>query len=120
MTTLFQQPLSVINLGLESFADNLREAGGEVLHLQWQPVAQGDEQAGWTLATLLADERIKAANEQALQRYLDAQPVLVDVAKASEAISGLNDVRKFFMPGHRSPGAICAARCRARLLARLF
>ena len=99
MTTLFQQPLSVINLGLESFADNLREAGGEVLHLQWQPVAQGDEQAGWTLATLLADERIKAANEQALQRYLDAQPVLVDVAKASEAISGLNGVRKILHAG---------------------
>ncbi|HCC10642.1 MAG TPA: cons domain protein, partial [Atlantibacter hermannii] len=30
MTTLFQKPLNVISLGLSSFADNLREAGGEV------------------------------------------------------------------------------------------
>lgn len=82
MTTLFQKPLNVISLGLSSFADNLREAGGEVLHLNWKPVAEGDAQANWQLATLLNDPRVNAANEQAIARYLEAQPELVGVSTA--------------------------------------
>ena len=99
MTSLFQQPLSVINLGLESFANNLRDAGGDVLHLQWQPAAQGDEQTNWMLATLVADTRVDAANEVALQRYLDAQPVLVDISTAREAIPALATERKILHAG---------------------
>ncbi|MGK9174779.1 DUF1116 domain-containing protein [Yokenella regensburgei] len=99
MTSLFQQPLSVINLGLESFADNLRDAGGDVLHLQWQPAAEGDEKANWMLATLTADTRVDAANEIALQRYLDAQPVLVDITTARDAIPALATARKILHAG---------------------
>ena len=94
MTTLFQQPLSVLNLGLESFANNLRDAGGDVLHLQWQPAAFGDEEANWMLAKLMADTRVDAANDIALQRYLDAQPVLIGISTAQEAIPALAAERK--------------------------
>ena len=99
MTTLFQQPLSVLNLGLESFANDIRDAGGDVLHLQWRPAAQGDEEANWLLATLMADTRVDAANEIALQRYLDAQPVLVDIMTARDAIPGLAAERKILHAG---------------------
>lgn len=99
MTTLFQQPLSVLNLGLESFASNLRDAGGDVLHLQWQPAASGDEEANWMLATLMADTRVDAANDIALQRYLDAQPVLVGISTAREAIPALAVERKILHAG---------------------
>ena len=104
MTTLFQQPLSVLNLGLESFANNLRDAGGDVLHLQWQPAAFGDEEANWMLAKLMADTRVDAANDIALQRYLDAQPVLIGISTAQ--------VRP-------SPGQTCVAQCKGRLPGRL-
>lgn len=108
MTTLFQQPLSVINLGLESFANNLRDAGGDVLHLQWQPAALGDEKANWMLATLMADTRVDAANDIALQRYLDAQPVLVGISTAREAIPALAAERKIL---HAGPPIAWAEMC---------
>ncbi len=97
--SLFQQPLRVLGLGLQSFSDNLTDAGGQVLHLAWQPVAEGDDAANWTLATLLEDPRIKAANEQAIQRYLEAQPTLVGVSVASREISALNGKRRILHAG---------------------
>ena len=89
MNPLFQQPLQVIGLGLAGFSDNLRAAGGKVLHLNWKPVAEGDSAANWMLAKLINDPRIEAANRQALQHFLDAQPVLVDVLPAREAIPAM-------------------------------
>lgn len=96
---LFQQPLRVLGLGLQSFSDNLTDAGGQVLHLAWQPVAEGDDAANWTLATLLEDPRIQAANEQAMQRYLEAQPTLIGVSVASREISALNGKRRILHAG---------------------
>ncbi|WP_042011370.1 DUF1116 domain-containing protein [Aeromonas fluvialis] len=97
--SLFQQPLRVLGLGLQSFSDNLTDAGGQVLHLAWQPVAEGDDAANWTLATLLEDPRIKAANEQAMQRYLEAQPTLIGVSVASREISALNGKHRILHAG---------------------
>lgn len=99
MTTLFEKPLNVISLGLSSFADNLREAGGDVLHLNWKPVAEGDAQANWQLATLLNDPRVNAANEQAIARYLEAQPELVGVSTARAAIPALNGQKRILHSG---------------------
>lgn len=99
MTTLFQHPLKVIGLGLSSFADNLRQAGGEVLQLDWQPTAEGDAEANWTLATLLNDPRIEAANRIAVQRYLDARPELTDVRPAAEVIDALHGARRILHAG---------------------
>ncbi|MGL4826713.1 MAG: DUF1116 domain-containing protein [Vibrionaceae bacterium] len=96
---LFQQPLRVIGLGLQSFSDNLTTAGGEVLHLQWQPVAEGDEKANWMLATLLEHEKINAANEIALERYLAAQPVLVGISVADKEIPALSGQRRILHAG---------------------
>ncbi|MFB2870914.1 YlbE family protein, partial [Aeromonas veronii] len=97
--SLFQQPLRVLGLGLQSFSDNLTDAGGQVLHLAWQPIAEGDDAANWTLATLLEDQCIKAANEQAMQRYLEAQPALIGVSVASREISALNGKRRILHAG---------------------
>lgn len=86
MSHLFTQPLNVINCGLESFARNLAQAGGEVETLSWQPPAMGDIQAGLDLAYLMRHPLVEQANQNAFQRYLDAQPALVDVMPAAEAI----------------------------------
>ncbi len=93
MTSLITQKPVVINVGLAAFADNLRQCGGEAQSLQWQPPAEGDVDAGWALARLLADPRIEEANRTAYARYLAAQPVLTGVSTAAQAIPGMDGKR---------------------------
>ncbi len=40
---LFSKELKVINMGLDSFADNLRKEEVEVLHMGWKPPAGGSK-----------------------------------------------------------------------------
>ncbi|HET7472162.1 MAG TPA: DUF1116 domain-containing protein [Candidatus Limnocylindrales bacterium] len=86
-----------INVGLAGFADPIRAAGAEVVALEWRPPAAGDAALGMLLAELADDPRdrvgsaISAANAQAVERILGAQPSLVDVRPAGEAIAGLGD-----------------------------
>ncbi len=86
MNPLFQQPLKVVNAGLASFADNLQQAQGDVVALHWQPPALGNVQAGLDLSALIRHPLVEQANQIAFERYLSAQPVLVDVMSASEAL----------------------------------
>ncbi|MBV7433432.1 DUF1116 domain-containing protein [Cardiobacteriaceae bacterium TAE3-ERU3] len=85
-TTLFGEHTHVINIGLEGFATDITRAGGDVTHLQWTPPAEGNVDSGRELAALINDPEIAQANELAMSRYLAAQPVLVDVLPAAEAI----------------------------------
>ncbi len=42
---LFQQELKVINMGLQDFAQNLKERENtQVMHVDWSPPAGGDEE----------------------------------------------------------------------------
>jgi hypothetical protein len=41
-TSLLNAPLKVVNLGLESFAEELAQQGVEVVHVDWTPPAGGD------------------------------------------------------------------------------
>ncbi|MEG2664932.1 MAG: DUF1116 domain-containing protein [Hafnia sp.] len=86
MNTLFTQPLKVVNAGLQSFASNIQKVGGDAIALAWQPPALGNIDAGMNLASLLRHPLVEQANNIAMERYLNAQPVLVDVVYASEAI----------------------------------
>jgi hypothetical protein len=101
MNTLFGQQLSVLGVGLAGFADNLRAAGSHVLQLNWKPPAEGHSDAGWRLAHLIRDTRIEAANREALQHLLDAQPVLVDVLPAREALPAMAGSRRLVL--HAGP-----------------
>ena len=86
---LLDQPeLSIINVGVDSFTQSVRDAGGKALALQWQPPGDGDPALAWTLAGLMGDagdaqcagSRIDRANALAVERIIAAQPMLVDVA----------------------------------------
>ena len=48
--TLFKDTLTVVNVGLEGFADDIVAAGGACVALEWQPPAQGDRDGAWALA----------------------------------------------------------------------
>ena len=99
MTDLFAERLNVVNVGLASFADNIRAAGGGAVQLDWRPPGAGDAGLGMRLARLLGDPRIEAANAIALGRFLEAQPVLVDVLLARDAIAALDGERRILHAG---------------------
>lgn len=50
VTDLLDEPLKVVNIGLETFAEELAAEGAEVVHVDWAPPAGGDP----ALATLLS------------------------------------------------------------------
>ena len=91
MSKLFEPGRAIINVGLQSFADAIVQAGGHAVQLDWTPPAGGDRAAGWSLARLINDARVEAANEQAYGRYLAAQPVLTGLGLAREQLPALRD-----------------------------
>jgi hypothetical protein len=94
----------LLNVGLESFADDLTRRGVPVQHVAWQPPAGGDAtrareldaldddavSAGALAAAPGAGMTIRQANEIVLARLTGAHPVLVDCRPAREAM-GLAD-----------------------------
>jgi hypothetical protein len=43
ISELFSKELKVINMGLDSFADNLRKEDVKVLQMDWKPPAGGNQ-----------------------------------------------------------------------------
>ena len=88
------RPLRVFNVGLDTFLRSVAENGGSAQALDWRPPGEGDARDAWTLARLASDRgdahgvgaRIDAANQQALERIVAAEPVLVDVALRAREI----------------------------------
>ena len=93
MKPLFEQDLKVVNVGLQGFATNIAAAGGQVTHLSWSPPAGADAALGWMLAGMTGEPRIEEANRAAYERYLGAQPRLVDFVLARDAIPALAERR---------------------------
>ena len=42
---LIFQPIKAVNIGLDSFVESLKEQNVEVIHVDWQPPAGGDDNA---------------------------------------------------------------------------
>lgn len=94
LNELFKKELHVVNLGIESFAQDLESQGKKVVHVSWKPVAGGDKEAAANLRKLQTpamQEKIDKANEEALRRILDAQPVLVGMGIARDLIPGMTE-----------------------------
>ncbi|MBN1477258.1 DUF1116 domain-containing protein, partial [Candidatus Sumerlaeota bacterium] len=89
---LFGHNLRVINMGLASFADNLRRAGADVLQMDWRPPAHPAMRA--MLDRILdangdVPARIREANAEAVGRLLRAKPVIRGIGIAGEVIPGM-------------------------------
>ena len=99
MTALFDADLRVVNVGLSSFADNLVRPAATP---PTSPGAAGRrrrrDRPGPRLARRTTP-RSRTANRVAFGRYLAAQPVLVDVALAREAIPALAGERRLLHAG---------------------
>ncbi len=109
MTTLFKDSLTVVNLGVGAFADNVIKAGGRCVAQEGQPPAQGDRDGARALAEVFGDPRVEQANATALARFLEAQPVLIDIAAARDAIPGMGGARRLIL--HAGPPIAWRAMC---------
>src|SRR5215813_11049081 len=92
---LFSDGIRALNVGVSEFALSPRSHGATVLELDWRPPASGDRELGLLLARLEDDaddpigSRVAAANARAMERILASKPVLVDIGRASDTLSGL-------------------------------
>ena len=89
---MFPSDLRAVNVGLAMFAEAPDAHGATVASLDWRPPAEGDRDIGLLLARLEDDPAdpvgrlVAGANAEALSRLLAAQPLLVDVRPAGEAL----------------------------------
>lgn len=84
---LLGQPLKVVNVGLDTFADPVPGA----TRVRWAPPAGGDVDAANALALLAADPRVEAANREAFGRYLEAEPVIEGIGIARDVIPNFGE-----------------------------
>jgi hypothetical protein len=92
--SLFRSELSVVNLGLESFAENLERAGADAVQVDWRPPGGGDPGVRSALDSCLAGDGslrpdIAEANRTAVDRLLRARPTLIGIGIAAETIPGM-------------------------------
>lgn len=82
---------SAINLGLSSFAENLRDCGVETVQVDWTPPAGGDLDALRSLERLEAgiSVDIEAANALAVERILSGRPVILGIGVAKDVVPGM-------------------------------
>jgi hypothetical protein len=87
--SLFDKKLHVVNAGIASFADAVRQAGAAATQLEWAPPAQGDVATGAALARLVRHPKVDAANKRAFEAYAAAQPVLEGIGFARDTVPGM-------------------------------
>jgi len=86
---LLGRPVAVANAGVELFADELDRQGVPVERVDWRPPEPGSEEALARLA--LEAGSIARANDEAVARMDDAQPLLVGVGAARDLLPDVGD-----------------------------
>jgi hypothetical protein len=91
ITGLFARELSVVNLGLEGFSDDLARQGVAVSQVDWRPPAGGDQRVAELLAKVETGTCVDvgSANEEAAARILKGRPTLIDIGRAADVIPGM-------------------------------
>lgn len=86
--SLFEAPLSVVNVGLERFLAPIRAHGADAFGVRWRP----PERPPLPVAERRRLESLTdVPNRRALDRLLNSRPFLVDVRPAREVIPELDD-----------------------------
>ena len=68
MSQLFKADVQVLNVGLATFAEDIKRAGGKAAHVDWRPPAKGDRAVGLHLAELVNHPIVEPANAVAFDR----------------------------------------------------
>jgi hypothetical protein len=114
--------VEAVNLGLDQFADALREQGAPVVQVDWRPPAGGDAAMLDVLTRLWGrhGSRVSAANAEAVRRIEGCAPVAVTVARAGDVIPGLADGTLLHSGPPITWDRVCDPQRRAMLAAVLF
>jgi len=95
--SLFAEELRVVNVGLASFAEPLRDVGTHVVDVDWRPPAGGDPALADLVDRLRSEgsggwiDRIEQANAEAVERLLSAEPRVVGIGIARDVVPGMQD-----------------------------
>jgi hypothetical protein len=84
---LFGKELAIINIGLASMAESIRNQGGRVIDLDWQPPREGVPRLHVTKSGISMDE----ANQEVVDRIQRGRPILVGMGIARDVIPGMHD-----------------------------
>jgi hypothetical protein len=84
---IFGQPLTVINIGLDSLGQSIRDQDVPVINVDWRPPAEGVPRLRRTKTGVDIDQ----ANEEVCQRIKQARPVLAGMGIARQVIPGMHD-----------------------------
>ncbi len=89
---LFRSGLSVVNMGLDGFAEDLARQGVRVVRVDWKPPAGGNRRIAEILLRLDAGASadIRSANEEAAGRILKGRPTLIDIGRALDVIPAMS------------------------------
>jgi len=83
----------MVNVGLEAFAQALRDQGATAVDVDWRPPAGGDPRLVAVLERLWGEhgDRVDAANREAVARIEHTRPCALTVAPAGNVIPRLRD-----------------------------
>jgi len=98
--------IGVVNIGLKSFAENLEKQGIDVIHVNWRPPAGGDLER-IRLLSQIEGEEVDQANQVAIKKILESQPILVSIKPAKDAIPKMHE--KMFL--HAGPPVTWSRMC---------
>jgi len=84
---IFGQPLTVVNVGLESMAQSVRDQGVPVVRVDWRPPADGVTRLCVTKSGVDIDD----ANEEVCRRVKQGRPILVGMGIARDVIPGMHE-----------------------------
>ncbi|MCK4516631.1 MAG: DUF1116 domain-containing protein, partial [Spirochaetaceae bacterium] len=92
ITSLFKAELSVVNLGLEGFAEDLSGLGVPAIQVDWRPPAGGDARLAALFDRIEANTGldVAAANQEAVGRILKSKPTIVGIGVAEKDIPGMH------------------------------
>ncbi|MEJ2745197.1 MAG: DUF1116 domain-containing protein, partial [bacterium] len=90
---LWSDKLQVVSMGLKSFTESITaQRSADAIHVDWRPPAGGDPQMLAAIDRLKPfEKKIAEANDRAIELMVSAQPILVDLRPAREAIPGMKD-----------------------------
>src|SRR5512144_711554 len=83
----FGKPLTVINIGLQTFAESVRAQGTEVIDIDFHPAPY--DAPRWARTHSGAD--IEAANAEAVQRIVSGKATLIGLGIAREVVPDMGE-----------------------------
>lgn len=89
---LFQKEIRAVTVGIEFISEDIQKQGAEAVQLDWQPPARGDQRLLELLEKLERpdiQEKIELANQEAVERIIKSQPVLIGFDQAINVVPGM-------------------------------